>query len=568
MQGHTPMILENDTLTTMLARSAERFRTNPALGSVNGEPLTYGALYDKVREVARLLRDQGVVAGDRVAILGENKKEWGIAYFAVAATGAVSVPILPDFHASEVQHILRHAECKAIFISERYYQKIEGGTYADLATIILLDNFSIIPPETQKGMLKEFLAEGMKEFTKFKDTAMRLVGWIPAEAQPDDVSTIIYTSGTTGHSKGVMLTHRNLLEDVKATAVLVSIVPTDRMLSILPLSHAYECTLGLLTPIASGMSVYYLDKPPTPQVLVPAMQQVHPTIMLSVPLVIEKIYRGKILPQLTGSAVMRRMYRIPFVRKRLNKIAGKKLLATFGGSLRLFCIGGAPLAADVERFLKEARFPYAIGYGLTETSPLVAGTNNFETRFRATGPVLPGVEIKIENPDAHTGEGEILVRGPVVMKGYFKDPERTREVITADGWFHTGDLGVFDKDGYLFIKGRLKNVILGASGENIYPEEIESVINELELVTESLVFSVQNQLVARVHLNYEIIEREYAEEKLGESEIKKRIEAILLEIRERVNSRVSKFSQIGRVIEQIEPFEKTPTQKIKRYLYA
>ncbi len=562
------MIVENDTLITMLARSADRFRSNTSLASVNGEPWTYGALYDKVREVSGVLHDQGIAAGDRVAILSENKPEWGIAYFAIAATGAISVPILPDFHSSEAQHILRHAECKAIFISERYYQKIEGGTFADLAAIFLIDDFSIIPPETQKGTLREMVEGGKKEFAKLKESAMRLVGWTPAEAQPDDVSTIIYTSGTTGHSKGVMLTHRNLLEDVKATAELVSIVAADRMLSILPLSHAYECTLGLVTPLSSGMSVYYLDKPPTPQVLVPAMQKVRPTIMLSVPLVIEKIYRGKILPQLTGTKIMRRLYAIPFVRKTLNKAAGKKLRETFGGNLRLFCIGGAPLAADVEKFLKEAHFPYAIGYGLTETSPLVAGTNTARTRFRATGPVLPGIEIMIDAPDAHTGEGEILVRGPVVMKGYYKDPDRTREVITADGWFHTGDLGMFDKDNYLYIKGRLKNVIIGPSGENIYPEEIESVINECEIVTESLVFSEQNQVVARVHLNYEIVERLCADARLGETEIKIKIASLLLDLRGHVNARVSKFSQISRVIEQIEPFEKTPTQKIKRYLYA
>jgi long-chain acyl-CoA synthetase len=562
------MVLENDTLITMLARSAERFHSNFSLSLVNREPLTYADLYERVLVVSRMLRDQGIAVGDRVAILSENKPEWGIAYFAIAAAGAISVPILPEFHSSEVQHILRHAECKAIFISERYYQKIEGGSYTDLTTFILIDNFSIIPPETQKGMLKDVLAEGFKEFSRLRDSALRFVGWTPAEAKPDDVSTIIYTSGTTGHSKGVMLSHRNLLEDVKATAALVSIVPGDRMLSFLPLSHAYECTLGLVTPLSSGMSVYYLDKPPTPQVLVPAMQTVHPTIMLSVPLVIEKIFRGKILPQFTGGKLMRRIYRIPFARKRLHRLAGKKLLETFGGSLRLFCIGGAPLAPDVEKFLWEARFPYAIGYGLTETSPLVAGTDTAGTRFRATGPALPGIEIKIADPDLHTGEGEILVRGPVVMKGYYKDPERTREVITAEGWFHTGDLGVLESDGYLFIKGRLKNVILGASGENIYPEEIESVINEFEIVTESLVFAEQHQLAARVHLNYEMIERRCAEENLDESRITKKIEVLLLELREQVNARVSKFSQISRVIEQIEPFEKTPTQKIKRYLYA
>lgn len=563
------MIFDFSTLNGMLARSAERFAASPALSTVNGEPLTYAMLYEKVRDISRLLHEQGIVAGDRVAILSENKPEWAVAYFAVIFTGAIAVPILPDFHSTEVQHILRHSECKAIFISERYYQKIEGGTFDTLSTIFLIDNFSIVPPQTQKGRLKEMLDEGMKEFAKLKESAMRLVGWIPAETQPDDVASIIYTSGTTGHSKGVMLTHRNLLEDVKATAELVSIVPTDRMLSILPLSHAYEGTLGLLTPLSCGMSVYYLDKPPTPQVLLPALQAVRPTIVLSVPLVIEKIYRGRILPQLTANKIARRLYKVPFVRKRLNRIAGKKLMETFGGNLRLFCIGGAPLAHDVERFLREARFPYAIGYGLTETSPLIAGTDTQATRFGSTGPALAGVELRIDHPDPHSGEGEICVRGPVVMKGYYKDPERTREAFTIDGWFRTGDLGVFDPDGYLFIKGRLKNVILGPSGENIYPEEIESVINEFEIVNESLVFSQQHQLVARVHLNYEAIERLYAEEaKLGESEIRKKIDSLLLELRDGVNARVSKFSQLSRVIEQMEPFEKTPTQKIKRYLYA
>jgi long-chain acyl-CoA synthetase len=340
------------------------------------------------------------------------------------------------------------------------------------------------------------------------------------------------------------------------------------MLSILPLSHAYECTLGLVIPILVGCSVSYLDKPPTARVLLPAMEKVRPTIILSVPLIIEKIFKTRILPRFTQKKVIRGLYRVPMIRKKLHKAAGKKVLKLFGGELKSFCIGGASLAPDVELFLREAGFPYAIGYGLTETAPLVAGTDPAGTRLRSTGKPLPGIEIKIENPNPQTGEGEILIRGPVVMQGYYNDPGRTKEVLTQDGWFHSGDLGAFDSDGYLYIKGRLKNMILGPSGENIYPEEIEAVINEHESVLESLVFEQEGQLVARVYLNYEELDVKFAAQKLDDSQAKALISTLLEEIRTGVNLRVSTFSRINKIIEQSEPFVKTPTQKIKRYLYV
>ncbi|HTP12262.1 MAG TPA: AMP-binding protein, partial [Bacteroidota bacterium] len=344
--------------------------------------------------------------------------------------------------------------------------------------------------------------------------------------------------------------------------------PGDRMLSILPLSHLYECTLGLVLPLMAGAAVYYLDKPPSSGVLLPALNAVKPTIMLSVPLVIEKMFKSRILPKFTGSPLRRALYAIPVVRKKLHRVAGKKLMWSFGGALKLFCIGGAPLAPEVELFLLEAKFPYAVGYGLTETSPLVAGTGSESTRLHATGKTLPGTEIRIDHPDRANGEGEILVKGPTVMKGYYRDPARTHGVLSEDGWFRTGDLGVFDKDGYLFIKGRLKNMILGPSGKNIYPEEVESIINEFDIVLESLVFQHNGRLSARVHLNYEILDREYAAEKLTESEIRERVGLRLEELRRQVNERLASFSRIQAMIEQTEPFEKTPTLKIKRHLYA
>jgi long-chain acyl-CoA synthetase len=256
------------------------------------------------------------------------------------------------------------------------------------------------------------------------------------------------------------------------------------------------------------------------------------------------------------------------VRKRIHKIAGNKLKETFGGAMRFFGIGGSALAPEVERFLREAEFPYAIGYGLTETSPLIAGANAEKTRYRSTGPVVPGLEVRIENQDSKTRIGEIVVRGPSVMKGYYRDPSLTTEVLSQDGWFHTGDLGSFDKNGYLYINGRLKNVILGPSGENIYPEVIESVINRLDIILESLVYQDEGQLVARVYLDYEKLDVEFSDLGLTESQARERIGQICEDIRKQVNEQVSSFSRLARVIEQSEPFEKTPTQKIKRYLYA
>ena len=556
------------TLRHVLKRSADRYPDRIALSTIDGPPITYASLLEQAQSVSHFLHERGIITGDRVAILSENRPNWGIAYFAITSMGAVAVPILPDFHANEIQHIIRHAECKALFVSMRLYGKLEDARFDDLTTTILLDEFTLIPPKTEKDKLSELLEQGGREFAKLKEAALKFARRIPESVTSDDLAAIVYTSGTTGHSKGVMLTHKNIVSDAYATTRIVSIAHEDRFLSILPLPHTYECTLGLVTPIMAGASVYYLDKLPSAAVLLPAMAKVKPTIMLSVPLVMEKMFKTKIHPQLTRGFLLRGLQKVPLLRKRIHRIAGKKLIETFGGELGLFCIGGAALAPEVELFLREAQFPYAIGYGLTETSPLVAGTGPAKTRFRATGPALPGTQIRILDPDPVTGEGEIVIKGPTVMKGYYKDPVRTADVFTPDGWFKTGDLGVLDKDNYLFIKGRLKNMILGSSGKNIYPEEIESTINEFDVVLESLVFEEQNQLVARIHLNYDELDRSFSSESLDESQIRKKIKGLLAELQQQINARLSSFSRINRVIEQREPFEKTPTQKIKRHLYV
>jgi len=561
-------MLKELTLRELIENSVASFGKQNALGYYDSPAITYKNLKTQIKTVSEFLTNEGIVHGDRVAILSENCPNWGITYFAVTTMGAVAVPVLPDFHTSEVHHILRHSGAKAVFVSERYYHKIEEFQGEFALTIVLIDNFSIIKPNTTKASLKKLIAEGSRELQRIKNLALRFAGFMSKKVKEEDLAAIIYTSGTTGHSKGVMLTHKNIVSNAIATTKIVNVKSNDTMLSILPLAHVYECTLGLVLPIMLGAAIYYIKKPPTAAVLLPALTAIRPTVMLSVPLIIEKMYKGKILPEINSRRIVRMAYKIPTFRKKINSVAGKKLLAIFGGRLKLFCIGGAAIAPDVEMFLREAGFPYAIGYGLTETSPLIAGTDVDKTKHKSTGPALPGIEIMIERTGKSKTDGEILVKSPGVMKGYYNEPLLTKEVITADGWFRTGDLGALDKNHYLYIKGRLKNVILGPSGENIYPEGIESVINRSDYVLESLVYQFQNSLYAKVYLNYEKIDNEISVNKLTEKATKQYIANILANIKKEVNENVSSFSKISQVIEQPEPFEKTPTQKIKRYLYV
>ncbi len=556
------------TLLEVLNATSDQFSDEDFVSWVDGKPISYSQFRDKVISVSKYLKDIGIKKSDKVAILGENQPNWSVAYFAVVSIGAIAVPIMTEFHASEVHHILRHSECKVIFISSKLYNKVEEFELEILQTKILLDDFSIIPPKTKTDFLKEILNSGKKELDKIKDAAMKFVGLTSDEIKEDDLAAILYTSGTTGHSKGVMLTHKNIVSDAISTLGIVDIDNNDRLLSILPLFHTIESTLGMVTPMLCGAKIFYLDKPPTAAALIPAMAKVKPTVIIAVPLIIEKIFKLRIQPQLSAKFIVRNLYKVPTVRKKLHKVAVKKLLKTFGGQLKMFCIGGAPLSGEVERFMKEGDFPYAVGYGLTETSPLLTGTNPAGIKFRSAGKAIPEVEIDIRDEDSTTGEGEIYAKGPMVMKGYYKDPERTKEILTDDGWFKTGDRGLIDKDGYLFIKGRSKNVIIGPNGKNIYPEEIESIINESPYVMESLVHDRDHKLIARVFLNSEAINEDFQSDKLNETKSRDIIDKILMDILNEVNGRVSTFSKLHRVVEQAEPFEKTPTQKIKRYLYV
>ena len=544
------MELDKLTLDEFLKDAAERFASQPALSLLDSEPLTYSDVRANAEKTAARLAARGIGKGSTVAVLGENMPNWVVSYFGIVLTGATAVPILPDFNDSEIENIIRHAECSFIFVSEKLFPKVEdlcrkNLPYANMETLEFTDE-------------KESGKEGSYAYS-------------PVTIEEDDVASIIYTSGTTGSSKGVMLTHKNMVSNALAASVIPEMEKRDRLVSILPLSHTYEFTIGMLVPYSVGAAIYYIGKPPVPNILLPALKKIRPGVMLSVPLLIEKIYRQKIYKTFTEKKLMAKLYAIPFFRKLLNRIAGKKLKKLFGGRIYFFGIGGAPLAPDVEKFLIEGRFPYAIGYGLTETSPLIAGDNAVWTRYRSTGRVLKGVEVKIDKSKGEGGSGEILVKGPNVMKGYYKDEKLTEEVFTPDGWFRTGDLGELADNGYLYIKGRIKNMILGPSGENIYPESIESIINTCAFVEDSVVIEDKGVLVALVHFNYDDMKKkfeDFKEEAMeGGRHLQEFMSRHIADIKKSVNSQLNNFSKISAIHEFKNPFEKTPTKKIKRYLY-
>ena len=547
------------TIPSLINESVKKYAKHTSVVFAGEKNYTYKQLGEDIELLSELLSELGVSQGDKVAILSTNMPNWGVAFFAISVLGAVAVPILPDFHEKEIKTIIEHSEAKVLFVSAGLFPTVAKEISNMVNHTILVDNFAIIPEGTLAEHL-ELLQSSLPATPK---------GTPKAEVEEDDLASIIYTSGTTGSSKGVMLTHRNLAWTSQQCYKLQEIKTSDRFLSILPLSHTLENTVGFLLPIKYGASIHYLRKPPVASILLPALQKVKPTIMLSVPLIIEKIFKSKILPSFQKSGFMRFVYSIPATRKVLHRVAAGKLHKTFGGKLHFFGIGGAKLDSTVERFLNEGKFPYAIGYGLTETSPLLAGAVVNKTRIGSTGPAMEGVQLRIADADPVTGEGEVQAKGLNVMKGYYKAPELTKEVFTEDGWFKTGDRGRFDKNNFLYIKGRIKTMIVGASGENIYPEEIESVINKMRFVLESLVVEKKGKLVAMIHLNMEEVEQNFKDFKAeAQHFIHEKSDEILKEIQKKVNAEVNKFSKIQQVVLQPIPFEKTPTKKIKRFLYA
>lgn len=530
-----------DTLAKLYDYSTALYSKNQYTQWVDSKQggYTFASLKKKSDELSKKLTQYGIGAGDKVAIFSQSMPNWSVAFFSIVPFGRIAIPILPDSSENEVTNILNHSESKVIFVSQRLAPKVSKACRDKMTLVIDLDTFEVI-----KANEDHFTCDGR-----------------PAMPMPDDIATIIYTSGTTGSAKGVVLSHRNLASNVIACYHTCKRNSRDRWLSILPMAHTLEMTLGMLYPMYCGATVYYLQKPPVATILMKALKTVKPTTMLSVPLIIEKVYKSSVVPTVNKSRTL------TWMNKNMNglmcKIIGMKLKSTFGGHLSFFGIGGAKLDPEVEKFLLKANFPYAIGYGLTETSPLLSYAMKRSRAVGSIGYPVKGIKLKLHDVNPETGEGEIVAKGENVMLGYYKDPQRTKGVFTEDGWFRTNDLAVMDEKGRFYIKGRKNNMILGPSGENIYPEEIENVINNIDGVNESIVVERNGRLVALVQLDENIIEWD----KEGEDEFYAKLDARKAGILNFVNKQVSKFSKVNDVEVMKEPFEKTATSKIRRFKY-
>ena len=500
---------------------------------------TFHSFKGKCDSLSKKLTQYGIGAGDKVAILSQSMPNWSVAFFSTVPFGRIAIPILPDSSPNEITNILEHSESKVIFVSQKLASKITQECRDKMTLVIDIDTFEVIQADDQK-----FTCDGRTS--------------IPT---PDDIATIIYTSGTTGSAKGVVLSHRNLASNVITCYHACKRTEKDRWLSVLPMAHTLEMTLSMLYPMYCGATVYYLPKPPVASLLMKALKIVKPTTMLTVPLIIEKVYKGSVLPTIKKSRTLTWMNE--HMNTLMCRIIGMKLKATFGGHISFYGIGGAKLDSEVENFLLKAKFPYAIGYGLTETSPLLGySMNNWRTVGSFGHPVY-NVKLRLDNVNPETGEGEIVAKGPNVMLGYYKDPVRTKSVFTEDGWFRTSDIAVQDEKGRFFIKGRNNNMILGPSGENIYPEEIENVINNVEGVSESIVVERDGKLVALVQPDENYIQWD----KESEDKLYEKLDAWKAKLLKVTNKNVSKASQVSSIEVMKEPFEKTATQKIRRFKY-
>ena len=529
------------TLSKLFEMCTDTYAKRPLSRFVDGgQEYTYDSFKHKCLELSQRFNRFGISAGDKVAILSNNMPNWTVAMFSCVPFGRVTVPILPDSSESEITNILIHSECKAIFVSKRLLKKVSDEVRKRLTLVIDIETFEFIQKDDHA-----FTCEGRS-----------------SEPQADDLASIIYTSGTSGNAKGVMLSHRNFCQNIIAAFHAQPAAKKDRWLSILPMSHTYEMAFSVLYPLFVGGCVYYIKKPPTPSILMDAMKKVRPTIMCAVPLIIEKVYKNSVVPTVEKSRTL------SWMKKKMPRIlywlVGKKLYKSFGGKLKFFGIGGSKLDSTVEDFLNKARFPYAIGYGLTETAPLITNACVGKTVVGSIGVPAYNVQVKLQNVDPATGEGEIIAKGDNVMLGYYRDPERTRAALTDDGWFRTNDLASVDSKGRYYIKGRLGNMIVGPSGENIYPEEIEQVINNMRGVNESIVIERDGKLVALVKFDEDIIDWDAIEK---EEKFFENLENWKKKVMEYVNKRVGKQSNIGEVNAMKEDFEKTATQKIRRFKY-
>lgn len=528
----------------------------PALSDYKKEPIYYREVAAQIAKIHLLFEQSGIEKGDKIVLCGRNCSSWAVIFFATLTYGAVAVPLLHEFKSDSITHLVNHSDGKILFVGDVVWEGLIAENMPKLSAIIQMQDFDLVGCNDEKfrsvfdNLESEFAKKYPLGFTKEDVNYQR--------DNLDTLALINYTSGTTSVSKGVMLSYRSLLSNYMfACEVLPNLKPGDKVISMLPMAHMYGLQFEVIFEFIRGIHIHFLTRIPSPKIIAEAFARVQPDIIISVPLIIEKVYKTKLKP-IVDKKSMKVLLRTPVI----DTIIKNKILTTltesFGGKFYEIIIGGSAFNREVETFFKKIGFPHTVGYGMTECGPIICYADWKNHKLGSCGKAVPRMEVKIDSPDETKITGEILVRGANVMMGYYKNEEATKAVLTEDGWLHTGDLGIKDKDGNVYIKGRSKNMILGASGQNIYPEEIEDLLNSMELVNESLVKEENGKLVALVYLDQDYLDTRNIT--LSQEEIKNQIKT-------QANQVLSSYEQLSAIYLQEEEFEKTPKRSIKRYIY-
>jgi len=551
------MLEEN--FVEMIHGSIKKHWDLPAFSDYGEPAITYGEVAKKILWCHYLFKKSGVKEGDKIALIGKNSTNWAIIYLAATTYGAAIVPVLPDFHTDDFHHIVNHSDSVLLFVSDSIFEKISETKMTELAAIFSLEEFKLL--YAKKKTFAKNVEKVDSEFLAHIEGPLTAENFAVAKVANDKLGGILYTSGTSGFSKGVMLPHNSLAANTRFAMNNIGLKAGDSILSFLPLAHTFGCTFDFLFPVCVGCHITFLGKIPSPKILVKALGEIRPRLILSVPLLIEKIYKSRLKPALDKTAV-KVLTRIPLVSGAILKKIRKKLVDVFGGNFIEVVIGGAALNEEVERFLKKIKFPFTVGYGMTECGPLISYIGWDRHKFQSVGQLMDTLKIRIDTTvtDKDDGTGEVQVTGENVMDGYYKNADATRSAIDDEGWLRTGDMGYIDDEGFIYLKGRYKDMLLGPSGQNIYPEEIEARLNNLPYVEESLVIEKEKKIVALVYPNMETVDAEG----LGEQELQEKME----ENRQTLNTQLPGYSRLMKIELYPEEFEKTPTRKIKRYLYT
>ncbi len=528
-----------------------------ALTDYKGATLQYKDVARKIEKLHILLAESGIQPGDKVAICGRNSSHWGVAFLAILTYGAVAVPILHEFKADNVHHIVNHSEARLLFVGDVVWEGLNEAAMPALEGIILMTDFTLLVCRSKQ---LEYAREHLNEmFGKKFPRNFRREHISYRRDNPEELAVINYTSGTTSFSKGVMLPYRVLWSNTQFAFEVLKLNAGDRIVSMLPMAHMYGLAFEFLYEFSCGAHIYFLTRMPSPKIIFQAFAEVKPNIIIAVPLIIEKIIKKNVLPKLE-TFKMKVLLKVPIINDKIKATVREQMIKGFGGNFYEVIVGGAAFNQEVEKLLKSIDFPYTVGYGMTECGPIICYEDWQRFKPGSCGKAAPRMEVRIDSPDPQHVVGEILTRGDNVMLGYYKNPEATAQVFDADGWLHTGDLGIMDEEGNVTIKGRSKNLLLGPSGQNIYPEEIEDQLNNLPYVAESIVIQQEDhKLMALIYPDFEVA---YAQG-LKDEDIEKAME----DNRVALNQNLPAYSQITRVKIYPEEFEKTPKKSIKRFLY-